>query len=1088
MTKKELPARAANIHRSVASTTACTPATVESLRSFLIPSGYATAQSKKPADKHPAPRAKANSVRPTGKAGARAKKQPVVDILELSGEADAEVKIQDRAVLATEVVNSTLKALSEAVKNPPAQRRGCTLQRTSSNASYSNGVNSRSQTPLQPLSVNRLACTPGEKGHLRRSSSTFSIEGRLTGLRAQAECCRVAFAGLRLIQGQDGSPSIPYLQLESGMSALIGRLITLGFEDLAAKELRILKRRLEIALGNSAHHKAMTPVVLPSKNNAAEPKTDTLVDVLIFSRLKAQGPLLDLMITTQLQAIKILALKRDNSMIEAALEHLRLEVAHSPANMIQQQIKPDLPKSRDKAANQLESLAQSLLAMCPCSFSVEDCKSSKSSKRLAPHAAFELQILALQIRTVWWKISGHRIDFSRELINPFYQYLTDFNCRSTMDKRQKYEFAINAFDYITEFSRQSAGFHEEILFKVYQLFADLAQESSQYVEASRWIEKSKSSAKDCGLSQIRLCILDCRLANHLIRGSCSESSEHLLEILQVAARSLAGNVQGESSELDELLITVAGLRKSAYSVVQGAHRQSKDDRTQVPSVHVEMCSEIILLCLKFLLRYLGDGSNKKEDGKIIAQREHRLGLAAQAAHPVIDSIGAIASLSVRTTLDKWSKLDKGLRNCLALTLILKSTQPDEKEDLTDAKRGHSSPFVSISNAYWYRYLHLKQSGADVKSLRDCLQLSIDSLKNASPCEKTLGRLPSKLEKYAQLFESLRDYGKATETYQETIGYHVVDGLLSKAAEAALTRSMPNALEENGELGPLLRSLNAYPRAAMKATAHGCLVNMVYDDDKLCDGERGVLLEQQLIVLSNLLQYQSSSVTTSMALTAVSGTLLRLYTEEAYPVRRIRVIVRLLAVLLANTGVLDGAQREQVIRKPSNISRNPHQDTGLLGYLPHLKACRNILVGLSQGTLNLEGIEAVMGDWTRLLHDHPDWIALQLQVYDIPDWLSQLELLADFLEMKGLEMTRLSVLHVIVTIHEASLSVQCSSLISRLCELGSQYSRLGYSGAAGLVLSKAERYMSVSDVPAKIALRYQMVQAEVAHTNENLKRW
>lgn len=1088
MTKKELPARADNIQRSVASTTACTPATVESLRSFLIPRECTIAQSKKPADKQPAPKAKANSVRPTGKAGARAKKQPVVDILELSGEADVGVKIQDRAVLATEVVNSTLRALSEAIKNPPARRRGAALQRTSSNASYNNGVNSRSQTPLQPLSVNRLASTPGEKGHLRRSSSALSINGRLVGLQAQAECCRVAFAGLRLIQGQEGSPPIPHLQLESGMSALIGRLITLGFEDLAAKELRILKRRLEIALGDSVHHKATTPIVPPSKNNAAEPKTDTLVDLLRFSRLKAEGPLLDLMVTTQLQTIKILVLKRDSSMIEAALQHLRLEIAHSPANMIQQQIKSDLPKSRDKAAHQLESLAQSLIAMCPCSFSVEDCKSSKSSKCLAPHAAFELQTLALQIRTVWWRISGHRIDLSRELINPFHQYLSDFNCRSMMDKRQKYEVAMSAFDYIAGFSRQSAGFHEAMLLKVFQVFADLAQESSQYIEASRWIETSKSSARECGLSQIRICILDCRLANNLIRASCSESRDHLLENLQVAARSLAGNLQGESSELDELLITIASLRRSAYSVVQGAHRQPKDDRTQLSSVHVEMCSDIILLCVKFLLRYLGMGSNKKEDGKTIAQREHRLGLAAQAARPVIESIAAIASLSARATLDDWSKLDKGLRNCLALTMILKSAESDEKEPLADAKRGHSSPFASISNAYWYRYSHLKQSGADVKSLRGCLQLSIDSLKNASPCEKTLGRLSSKLEKYAQLCESLRDYGKATETYQEAIGCHVVDGLLTKAAETAVTRSMPNALEENGELGPLLRSLVAYPRAAIKASAQGCLLNMFYDDDKLCDRERGVLLEQQLIVLSNLLQDQGSSTTTSMALKAVSRTLLELYTEEAYPVRRFRVLVRLLAVLSANSGVLDDAQQEQVLRKPPDVSRKPHQDIGLLDYLPHLIACRNILVGLSQDTLSVERIEAVMADWSRLLQDHPDWIALQLQVYNIPDWLSLLELLADYLEMKGLELTRVSVLHVIVTIQEASLSVQCSSLVSGLSELGLQYSRLGYSGAAGFVLSKAEKYLSVSDVPARIALRYQMAQAEVAHANGNLKRW
>lgn len=1087
MTRKELPARAANLQRAVASTTSCTSATVESLRSFLIPREDAVTQTNKPAAKASAPKTKGSSVRPTGSAGLRARKQPVIDVLEISGEVDAQVQTQDRTTLATEVVNATLKALSEALRKPPSQKRREPLRRTSSNASFSNGVESRSQTPLQPVSVNRIANIPREKGHLRRSSSTIFNDGRLVCIRAQAECSRIAFAYLRSIQGRNASPPMPHLQLESGMSALIGRLITLGFDDLAIKELCILKRRLEAPTGSTGQQKPTKHMFPSAREDGVGPKTETLVELLKFSTIKAQGPLLALVITTQMQALKMLALKREASLTEAALQHLRLEVMHSPANLIQQQIMSKSPDSRDKAAHQLETLAQSLITLCPSPSATEDYKLSKSSNNLAPHIAFEYQFLAFRIRSVWWKISGHQTNIATEMINPFARCMATFHRRSKMDGQEKYKLGLSAFEIIAGISQTTTGFKEEMLLGVYQVLADMAQESSQYVEASRWVKKSRNSARGCGVSRTQLCILDCRLASLMIRGLGAGSSEHLLESLQAASSSLAGDLQGESAELDVLLTIIANLRKTTFSVIQDAHKQHNTDKVHTPSI-VDTCSEIVLLCVKFLLRYLGNGPSQKEDEKTTARREQRRGSAAHVAYPVIDSIVAVASLSVRDTVSRWSTLEKGLRDCWRLALILEGPHFGEKKASEEAKQQSSHHSVSISNAYWYRYLHLKQVSADIGSLLDCLRMSIDIIRNGSPFERTAGCLSKKLEKYAQLCENVRDYKKAIEIYREVIHTHIDDELLSTAAEAANTRSMPNALEDNGALAPLLQSLVAYPKAALKANEQVCSVDAFYDDSKLCDGERGVLLEQQLISLLYIFQDQGSAPAISQVLTALAQTILGLYTEKVYPVRRFRVIVRLLAVLSVNPHALDDANREQMLREPPAVLAEPHQDVHLLRYLPHLTECRDVLISLNNGTLEVEKVEALMASWARLLHEHPAWSFLKLQVYDISDWLSQLEHLADYLEMKGLELTRVSVLHVLVTVHEASASMQCLNLVSKLTELGLQYSRVGYSGAAGVVLLKAERYLATSNVPAKLSLRFHLVQAEVAHTNGGLKRW
>jgi len=1086
MTRRELPAQAANIQRAIASVTSCTPATVESLRCFLLPKEKTVTQPKKTDAKAPRPKSKGSSARPIGPAGARARKQPVVDVLEVSEDTDAQVQIQDRIALATEVVNATLKALSEAIRNPPSQKRRAPLRRTSSSTSFSNGVESRSQTPLQPISVNRLANTPRQKDHLRRSSSAVSIDGRLMGIRAQAECSRIAFASLRSIQGRRWSPPMPHLQLESGMSALIGRLITLGLDDLATKEIRILKRRLEAATGSLDEQKA-TKTMLPSvREDADEPKPEILVDMLKFSTFKAQGLLLALIITTQLQVLKILALKREASLTEAALQHLRLGVVHSPVNMIQQQISSESPNSQDKAAHQLESLAQALIALCPSSSSAEDYKLSKSGNNLAPHTAFEYQFLAFQVRSVWWKISGHRTEVATEIINPFARCMATFHRRSKMNGKEKYELAMSAFEFIVDITQATTGFQEGMLLAVYQVFADMAQENSQYIEASRWVKKCAISAQACGVSQTRLCILDCRLASLMVRGSGSGTSENLLESLQAAANSLAGDLQGDSAELDELLTTVASLRRSTFSVVQDAHKQNNSDRMRTPVI-LDTCSEIVLLCVKFLLRYVGNSPSRQEDEKTTTRREQRRGLAAQVAYSVIESVAAMASLSAKATTDQWLKLDRGLQDCWRLAQILEAADIGEKRT-SDETKPSTFRFVAMSNAYWYRYLHLKQVSADKRALNYSLQMSIDIIRNGSACERTAGCLPTKLEKYAQLCESVRDYKKATETYQETLQIHIGNGLLSTAAEAATTRSMPYALEDNGALAPLSQSLVAYPKAALKANEQGGSVDSFYDDDKLCDGERGVLLEQQLIALLCICQDQGTTPMISVAMTALVQTLLGLYTAEIYPVRRFRVIVRLLAVLSADPYALDDANREQVLRQhPADLTKF-HQDVRLLGYLPHLTVCRDVLINLINGTLEVGKVEAAMASWSKLLYNNPTWNALQLQVYEISNWLSQLELLAGYLDMQGLGLTRVSVLHLLVTVHEASTSTQCLTLVSKIMELGLQYSRVGYSGAAEAVLRKAEQYLATSKVPAQLWLRFHLVQAEVAHTNGSPKRW
>lgn len=1092
MTRKELPARAANIQRAVASTTACTSATVESLRSFLAPAINPALETKRVIANVPPAKGKGSSARPVKAPVVRAHKRPAVTILEVPGKQPDQIERQDRLALATEVVNSTLKSLTDAIKNPPAgkstQAKKKPLARSSSSSSFSNGFEAHSQTPLQPLCVNRLASSPGMNNRSRRSSSVTSMKQTMEGLRSQAECARIGLATLRSVQCQKDSPTaLPDLQLESGMSALIGKMLALGFDDIALRELRILKRRLDVPKAGPSSQGTAASAVFWKEEEKLDPKTETLAEMLRFRNTGARGQLLSLIITTQLQLLKILALKRDPSATENALQHLHFSVPHSPANLIQRQLESDVPGSSDKVARQLESLAQALITLCPPVCSAEDDKTLASGNNLSPDTTFQIQLLAFQLRLTWWKISGHESDIAKDIVDPFGRSLTTYNRRSKLTKAERYETIKGAFQIIKNCVQNVNGFREELLFPTYQLLAESAQESSRVAEAIGWVKEARQCVPESALSRTKLCSINCRLASLELRSLESDPSDKLAVLLRVAARSLEGDLQGESAELDELLLAVASLRRSAFSVFQDKHQSSKAKEMRAQSTLVHECSDIVLLCARFLVRYVGGGDSRVVQEKTKMRRDQRRRLAARFATPSIESVVAMARISADSGAEIWKSLEIGLQDCFRLALSIAASNTSGDGTTGENNQG-SSFFASISNAYWCRYLHLKRRATDVKSCRECLLLSIELVRSRPLYEKLAGSLPLKLEKFGQLCEELRDYKKAADSYEEALHVDLDSGLLRKATEAAATQSIAEVSEQEGELLALSRKLSAYPRAALKAIDQGSRQQSFYDPHGLSASERGVLLEQQLVALLSILKVQGATPTTYQALSDIGTLLVSIYEQNRFPVRRLRVIVRLLGSLLTAPQALGNSLIDQCLEEPAKAATSSHFDMGLLRFLPHLTTCRCLLITMRQKPPDIKDLELVLTSWSKLVQDNVDWGSLQTQVFDIAEWLVHLEMLGEYLDMLGLELYRVSALNITVAVYEAATPVQYSALVSKLSELGLQHVRLGYIGLAGSVLHKAQRYLEASDLVDKVKLRWHLSYAEYALVNGNLKTW
>jgi separase len=256
-------ARIDNIKSDLRTISSCTTTTVAELQDLLLPN---TAE---PAQKENVKRKKADSAPTTARRRAATATSTATD---QTKQATSSLAPRDRYILATEVANTTLKSLAEALKTqPPPRSRPATKAKPTSNENTQKlsrprlGHTKSSSIAIHPLkerSVSQAVNSPKKRPSSRRSSSYSSCvhTGPDPGLVQTAECSRVAFAYLGTpeavkVAGKDS----PELQLENGVLALIGKLVAHGLDTLAIKEMRILKRRLDKYLGRDVEKQDTRP-------------------------------------------------------------------------------------------------------------------------------------------------------------------------------------------------------------------------------------------------------------------------------------------------------------------------------------------------------------------------------------------------------------------------------------------------------------------------------------------------------------------------------------------------------------------------------------------------------------------------------------------------------------------------------------------------------------------------------------------------------------------------------------------------------------------------------------------------------------
>lgn len=1013
-----------------------------------------------------------------------------VTILEISEE--KELAACEKFTLATEVCNASIKLLSEAVKSPSQFRRQSTTKDVNHSPKSTAGIRpmprsvSALQQPLQTLPVNRVSSSPDTSPILRRSSSCASI-GPAAGLVATAQCAQLGFAALRSLHAQGieqaGSSA---LRLENGMLAFTGKLIDLGIDDMAIKELRILKKRLYTMKG--AVDKEM------NRGQASLPEKETLASILRFEGVNAEEPELGLMIGVQLHALRLIASRKQYRLIEDVVDNLTLSLSGSPADLILKSLRQDTPPKVAKAARQLETLAQSLLALCPKTPSADDASAPQIVAAVSPRTIFRAQALAFEIRLQWWGLAAHDVNLQRELYEPFAKYLAIFSRRSTDDARMKYDLAVEAYKRFTagvaSMSREVAQSPVNTsLPNIYKSLGNLAQETSLWKDAIQWNVDATHLLNETSTRSLVQNACFCRLTFlHLQLVLAGNHVDGFKASLLQATTCLEGSLHGDSAELDELLMAVAPLRKAAMTFMI----RSPPSKNEVGDIDQEMqstrllCSELVHVCLKFFIRYIGSAPRGKQAAKALIRYEQRQKFSSLAARSAIESVIACTKISLGTDHISWDKLDSPLQDCARLLLVL-DPLPTNTDDAPKTPPDKELLIVKLSNVYWSYYLKRKQALGAPRELAKSLQRSVELLQNRTKLEKTAGFLAIKLERLGALQESLGRMSDALNLFAEAARSHIDDAVLCNAASAAKTRPLLDVWEGGGAIGVFGKAVSSWTKVAVQDASTS---EIPFDYGVPSTEERGLLLEWQLTVLSNLLDTQAATERHIRSIRILADNLLEIYGAETFPIRRLRLILCLLRIESNHTDILGqvfmGKLSEESGEQLLKVSTT--EDRGLARYEIHLKACVTASLALRNDKSSEEGLRSALSLWIGVLDSCETWHCISEKVENGSNWILQLQSILDYLDMQGLETLRVSALHLMAKVRELQEPLECSALVRSMSDLGLQYLRLGYSGRAGHALVRAVNYVETWDVSIEVKLQWYLAYAEYLVEIGNSEKW
>ncbi|KAL1901332.1 separin protein [Sporothrix stenoceras] len=1024
------------VRNAVASSSTCTPATVVSLKSLLLRDADSQQQGPTIATKSArgAPRSRPPTAASSRPGTAAAKRRPAAT-RDDARQADAQPSLSDKekAQLATHVINAALKALAEAAKSttstetqplPPktpsrVQQLSTTGDEVPLNSTARGDLRrsmSAPMTPLQPRTLNRVSTSPLKTASKPSAAPAASNAQCL----ATVECARVAFSTLRTLQ-ETKAVTLPELQLEAGMSSFVAKLLGLNMLDQACRELRVLKKRLQGPLAAVPTETSSAPSTAPLKPTKTSKTTSTkattkalaqhstaqtapassaaslATEILDYGDLSAVSmPTIKLIVASQLQALRILAALKKPAHIDLALPFLRRSCKSSPIQLVSMCIKSASANTTElqKMLRQMETLSQLLLALAPSISSKDDASAIEPKLSVFPLAAFELQALSLETRLRCWIMAKQNsADADKDILMPLSRCLSTYARRGRVSgKTLSYSFCRGRFDQLMELIQGGqfviARTSKAPLATIFQNLSAVARETGNIDDAIHWSSELFGLVNANDDSAAKCCSTSAQLLSLQLKSPAKKYAKDSQTLLATVLESIKGSLKGDTTELEELLANVCLVRKSAINLL--INQQQNACSKTISQQFKLLLEAFVYQCPRFCLRWLGKPPAAKSSTKDFLRYEQRRQLLTQSIRHTLDSAFVVTKSMIEEGRMVWEQLDSVLSD--SLTVL---------EYLGDLKSvdSSSSYYVKISHFYYLSYNVLRRKGGD-NADRDALKAlrrATDCIKNRPGSEREKAQLILKLERMAELARATGQIGEALGALQSIRSSLVDDGALNTVITALGKLSPSLAWAASDQADALSRTLVSIHRLEE--------VHMDWSVG-LEDHDHAAVLEHQLHFIHFGHGSSSSSSKSSQSREGLNlshpcvEALLRIYYPTQFPIRRLRILIRLFSANIDKPDILADIIPQTKAALGLIESQGLADDASLAGYLPHYKSLANSLAGFSEGFSDMDAFHASLSAWKTVLEANPTLAELELAIDDISEFQTHLTSIAEFMRAMG----------------------------------------------------------------------------------------
>ena len=829
------------------------------------------------------------------------------------------------------------------------------------------------------------------------------------------------------------------------MSTLAAKLLALGITELALKELRILKRRLE---------------KVPS--SSPEPVESNISSLIDFKGIVSPHSLA-MVATCQIQSLKLIAASRKPAHIEGVLPYLRDSNVHSPLNVLKK-FAESSNANASKAARQLSALSQTLFSLAPSVSSSEDHTASEPRLSPSPVTAFELQALAFKAQLAWWKLAGHQGKVDDEVLSPFSRCLRCFTRRQTTNHETAYPLVAASVDEIMCLIRNQ-GYTPSTsatspTASIYQLLGSMAHAAKQYDAAYRWYQDLRELVVVAGETSVRACSVLARLlAAALKRDDTGVAVEKLVEEV---VEGLGAPLSGTASDINELLESLSAARRS----VAGLLMNNWGSKCSISSSLMSGLKKFLLRYPRFVLRWLGTPPGKDSSTKHILQFDQRRQSVMQSVGQVLDGTLTIVKSEISTSAWEWQALDDVLQDCVSLLNNLQdSALPASKiEQLSDYR-------VKISTLYFTMFSQTRKKPDQDKVVKkqalQALRRSIDAVSEGSAAEKEKAQLPAKLEMLAELCKGVGRTEDASKSLRSICTSLVEEGVLAKIAAALASQAPSQAWKSTEKANTLSRTLRSIARL----------------DDAWTDWTFFLPETERAAVLEHLLQISTEEAAQKEPLRLhdpAMAALLRIYTPDRYPIRRLRVLIKIYSQQIGGkenlrdiTTLLDQSLR--YLQKKDMV-----EDASLAKFIPHLKTYYSSITAL--GNLNspfpTSTVQDAVSSWSSMVENCTSQEDVLLHVDEPEVLLHHLLAINQLAGLRGESHLQLTLLELSLKLAKVCTGENTDGLITHHCQLATQYINIGLFTEASKALEdiKALIRQGSSTSPAALADFY-LSQAE-----------